>query len=79
VRLKQFLIALDQLINTLVGGWADETLSARAYRCHRTKPHWRTVMYVLDAAFFWQDAHCSASFRSEMERLHLPLVYRQTQ
>ena len=30
--MKQFLIALDQLANTLVGGYADETLSARAHR-----------------------------------------------
>ena len=30
--MKQFLIALDQLANTLAGGYADETLSARAHR-----------------------------------------------
>ena len=28
--MKQLLIALDQLANTLVGGYADETLSALA-------------------------------------------------
>lgn len=27
---KDFLIALDQLVNTIIGGRADETLSARA-------------------------------------------------
>lgn len=30
--MMQFLIALDQLANTLIGGMADETLSARAHR-----------------------------------------------
>lgn len=30
--LKQVLIAFDQLINALLGGWADETLSSRAWR-----------------------------------------------
>ena len=30
--MKQFLIAADQLANTLIGGYADETLSARAHR-----------------------------------------------
>jgi hypothetical protein len=30
--LKQVLIALDQLLNTLFKGYADETLSSRAYR-----------------------------------------------
>ena len=31
---KQVLIAVDQLLNTLTGGWADETISARAWRCN---------------------------------------------
>ena len=29
---KAILIALDQLLNTLTGGWPDETMSSRAYR-----------------------------------------------
>lgn len=28
----QVLVALDQLVNTLAGGYADETISSRAYR-----------------------------------------------
>ena len=28
----QIAVAFDQLVNTLLGGWADETLSARAWR-----------------------------------------------
>lgn len=32
MRLAQVLIALDQLANAICGGWADETLSSRAYR-----------------------------------------------
>lgn len=28
----QVFIACDQLLNAILGGWADETLSARAYR-----------------------------------------------
>ena len=30
--LLQILVGVDQLGNTLLGGWADETISARAYR-----------------------------------------------
>lgn len=30
--MMQFLIAVDQLINTILGGKADETMSARAHR-----------------------------------------------
>ena len=29
---KRTLIAVDQLLNTLLGGWPDETLSSRCYR-----------------------------------------------
>ena len=32
---KRTLIAVDQLINTLLGGWPDETLSSRCYRWAR--------------------------------------------
>lgn len=28
---KRTLIAVDQLLNTLLGGWPDETLSSRCY------------------------------------------------
>ena len=30
-RLKQVRIAIDQLLNALLGGYADESLSSRAY------------------------------------------------
>ena len=36
----QFLIALDQLLNALLGGWADDALSARAFRLHGRKRGW---------------------------------------
>ena len=38
----QLLIAADQLINALLGGYPDETLSSRIYRnaCLKTPPVW---------------------------------------
>lgn len=38
--LKQILVAVDQLANTILGGWADETLSSRLWR-NRHRPGWR--------------------------------------
>jgi|UPI00030688AB hypothetical protein len=32
MRIDQVLIAVDQLANTLIGKWADETLSSWAWR-----------------------------------------------
>lgn len=49
--LKQIAIAFDQLLNALLGGMADETLSARA---HRTGSAWEPL---IDALFFWQADH----------------------
>lgn len=68
--LKQIAIAVDQLANALLGGMADETLSARA---HRTGSAWEPV---IDALFFWQSDHCFESYMSEKDRKQLPQEYR---
>jgi hypothetical protein len=70
-RLKHILIALDQLVNTLLGGWPDETLSSRAYRWSAAgKRHW--PMRFLDVLFFWEVLHCYNSYLSEANRTQLP-------
>ena len=69
--MMQFLIAIDQLINTLIGsGFADETLSAWAQR----RGGWRKR--VINGIFFWQDDHCYQSYLSEKLRKQLPPEYR---
>lgn len=73
--MKQFLIALDQLINTLMGGYADESISARSYRL-RNKG-WSLQYKLINKLFFWQKDHCKASFISEIKRRQLPVEYRQ--
>lgn len=71
----QLLIALDQLANTLAGGMADETLSARAFRLELQGKgiFWREL---IDALFWWQEHHCYSAWRSEIERRQLPSFYR---
>ena len=72
--MRQILIALDQLANTILAGYADETLSARAYRLSRDRSrHW--PRRVIDALFFWDKNHCEKSYRSERLRRHLPFDY----
>lgn len=68
--LRQIAIAFDQLVNALLGGMADETLSARA---HRTGSAWEPF---IDALFFWQTDHCYESYLSEKDRKQLPPQYR---
>ena len=69
MKLKQTLIAVDQLINAVLGGWADETLSSRAWRL-RNKHPW--VYRAIDCLFFWDPDHCYHSYQSELERRQLP-------
>ena len=57
----QVFLAVDQTANAILGGYADETLSARSYRMGskaRTRgewDQWRVAWIVVDALFVWQD------------------------
>jgi hypothetical protein len=70
--LLQVLIALDQLVNAICGGWADESLSAHA---HRARWGWR--QRAINALFFWQDDHCRRAHEAEVMRRHFPPAYRR--
>ena len=71
-RFKQFLIAVDQVVNTIIGsGWADETLSAYCWR--KQLPTHK----VIDAILFFDAQHCKSSFDSERMRLQSPVEERQ--
>lgn len=71
--IRQNLLALDQLGNTLLGGWADETLSSRAYRADlKGRPWGRLMRPLIDSIFFWQKAHCRGAYHAELKRRHLP-------
>ena len=76
MRFRQVFIALDQLVNTLIGGWADETLSARAYRLSDKSPRWAKARKVIDWLFFWEQQHCQWAWMVEKARKQLPLEYR---
>lgn len=80
--MRQTLIAIDQFANTWIyiagdgRGFADETLSARLFRCHLQGLILDKTYRFVDALFFWQEDHCYASWRSEVERKQLPGFYR---
>ena len=72
----QVLVALDQVVNTLIGGWADETLSSRAYR-HKKDGSRLWPAWIIDHIFFWQEEHCRSAYESELERTQLPVELRK--
>jgi hypothetical protein len=76
--MTQFLIAFDQMVNTLVyikgDGWgfADETLSARAWRLREQSSFpYKTI----NGLFFWQPDHCKEAYYSEVFNKQLPEEY----
>ena len=71
----QVLIAIDQLCNTLIGGYADETISSYAHRKRLKGKPW--LARLIDALFFWQPGHCQQAFQSELDRAHLPPSVRE--
>lgn len=77
-RLKQIAIGIDQLVNAcLPGGFADETLSARAYRLSiKGSASWKMAQRIINALFFFQSNHCRSAYESELQRRQLPLEYR---
>lgn len=72
---KQFLIAIDQLFNVLLGGWADETLSTRSYRL-RDEHLWWAYGFI-NTLFFWMEDHCKEGYLSEKNDKQLPPEYRK--
>lgn len=68
-------VALDQLVNAIFGGWADETISAHAYRLHRDGKPWGWLMAPINVLFVWQAwdmHHCERAYRAELQRLQAP-------
>jgi hypothetical protein len=82
---NQPLIAIDQLINCCIyiagdgWGWADETISARLFRCHLQDLISGRWHRAVDALWFWDADHCFKSWRSEIHRRHLPSYYLITE
>ena len=72
----QVLIAIDQTINTIFNGYADETLSSRAYRRQHKNKFWKYGRIFIDTLFFWQEDHCYKAYQSEVERRHYPKEFR---
>lgn len=68
---KKILIGIDQLLNAMLAGWPDETLSSRAYRWDVDGVR-KWPRRVIDRLFFWEKQHCYQSYLSEREGRQLP-------
>ena len=89
---KNLLIAVDQLINAIFGGYCDETISAMAFfggycdetisaMAYRNYIHgrwWGVVLKKSIDLIFWpiEKEHCLQSYITEKRRAQLPKEYR---
>ena len=66
-------IALDQLLNVILGGSPDETLSSRAYRTEQQKKILGMIFRpLIDALLSFDSLHCYEAYMSELDRKQLP-------
>ena len=83
---KRILIALDQVANTLLNGYEDESLSSRFYRWSlKDGLLWKIPAKIVDTVLFFDTAkdedgkimhHCEKSFENELKRTGLPVTMR---
>lgn len=77
--LLNLAVGVDQLANALIGGSADETLSARAHRMRAKRQRWwGWTANAIDRMFFWQRDHCLKAHLAELQRAQLPKPYQAT-
>ncbi|MDR2946319.1 MAG: pseudouridine synthase [Candidatus Adiutrix sp.] len=90
-KVKKYLwdiaLAFDQLLNAFLGGYPDETFSARVHRkAEAGQWVWKLLRRLIDL-LFWRDCtlgengkrvkgHCQLSYESERERRHCPAELR---
>lgn len=72
--LLNVLIAFDQLINTLIGGYPDETLSASAWLGEQQGRIIPKIMRpVIDFLFLpFESDHCRRAYESELNHTQRP-------
>ena len=64
---REIIIAVDQLGNTILDGWADETISSRTYRTN-DDPFWKVMEKIINILFFFQKDHCYNAYLNEIDR-----------
>jgi len=77
--IKQVGIAIDQLVNTLLGSYADETVSARVHKLSK-RGYWyaKVIEFVLNLIFSpIAHNHCYRAYMSEKNGTQLPPEYRK--
>lgn len=68
---SQVLLCTSMLLNAVLGGWHDESLSARAWRLEFHRRRWHFMRVLIDRLFWWEPAHCQAAYFADQKRRSL--------
>ena len=62
--------ALSQLLNVVIflSDNPNESVSGRAYRMRKISTFWYLLQIAINYLFLWQDNHCRAAYRADIER-----------
>lgn len=75
--LRHIGVGLTQLLNTVLGGWPDESTSSRMWRLEQQgHPAGALLRPVIDRLFFWQAEHCRKANEAERTRYQFPPILR---
>ena len=59
-------VSLDQLANTILAGYPDETLSSRSWRQREKSPFWRFMVKFINCLTLNKN-HCHDAFYKEID------------
>ncbi|KKN84445.1 hypothetical protein LCGC14_0289070 [marine sediment metagenome] len=63
---RKILISIDQLFNTILGGWPDETISSRLGKKAREGNPWaKYACWLIGKVFFHNTRHCSEAIEED--------------
>lgn len=78
----EVFVAVDQVANAILGGYSDESISARSFRlgskakARGAWDQWRVTWVIADWLFLWQDAWLTYRDGVRPEAGHCERAYR---
>lgn len=62
--IKNILVSIDQLVNAILGGDPDETISSRLGK-YRHKKYVYYIYKLVNFLFFWDNKHCESAIEAD--------------
>ena len=64
--IRRILISIDQLLNTVLGGWPDETISSRlGKKARKGNRYAKVACWLIGKLLFSNTSHCSDAIEED--------------